>query len=185
MKKSIVSSVILYFCMMCMLSGMEKNIPVVWKDPGKTFRDLQTYAFGFSQNEDEYFFSFQIKSLEKMLQNDSALFSFYLDTDNNIKTGRFTGKKGWDVQFNIIPKRQTLSSIVWEKNKVKAAHSFGAKEFKILVKPDNNLIIIAVKKVVYLKNIKIGKRFVLFEEHSDGKKMAEKGLMDGVVINLK
>lgn len=183
MKKIILGVCILFSLLTMLAASGDNTVPIVWKNPARTFRELQCYAFGFTQNENEYKFLLQIKSLDKLLENENATLSLYLDTDNDPSTGRFRNK-GWDLQLNLLLKRKTLSAIVWEKNKVKTSHSFTGGEFSVKADTDNNMLYITVKKVIYLKNIRIDKKFVLFEEHSDGKN-AEKSLMDGVEINLK
>ena len=184
MKKIVLGACILFsLATMLSVSGQDEKIPIVWKNPAKNFREGQCYAFGFSQDENAYKFLLQIKALDKLLANENAVLALYLDTDNNSSTGRFRNK-GWDLQLNLLLKRQTLSAIVWEENKVKTSYSFSTGEFSIKPDLDNNMLYITVKKNIYLKNIKINRKFVLFEEHSDGKN-TERTLMDGVEINLK
>ena len=181
MKKSFLA-VLATLCTLFALSGAQESIPVVWKSPNKTFRELQTYAFGFAQTEKEYKFMFQIKSLDALLENDLALLTFYVDSDNNKDTGRF---KGWDLQLNVLLKRHAVSAVVWSKGEIKSSYSFREGEFSVSVQPDDNMLVITVKKVIFLKNISIGGKFVLFEEHTNGQGKVENELMTGVEVTLK
>lgn len=181
MKKSFLA-VFVTVCTLFALSGAQEGIPVVWKSDNKTFRELQTYAFGFAQTQKEYKFMFQIKALDTLLENDLAQLTFYLDSDNNKETGRF---KGWDLQLNVLLKRHAVSAIVWSKGEIKSSYSFREGEFSVTVQPDDNMLTVTVKKVIFLKNISIGGKFVLFEEHSNGQGKVENALMTGVEVTLK
>ncbi|MBR2363783.1 MAG: hypothetical protein IKA79_01155 [Lentisphaeria bacterium] len=174
--------VLLFICTLFTLSAAD-DIPIVWNSSEKNLKDFQTYAFGFLQNDEEYKFMFQIRSLNKLMENENSMLTVYLDTDNNSNTGRFEGQ-GWDLQLNVLLKRHVVSSIVWSENEIKSSYTFNNGEFSVNAQVDDNMLYITVKKVVYLKNIKIGKKFVLFEEHSNGKEKT-KDLMKGVEINLK
>ncbi|MBP5181692.1 MAG: hypothetical protein J6331_01565 [Lentisphaeria bacterium] len=183
MKKSLLA-VFATLCTLFALSGAPESVPVVWNSPNKTFRDLETYAFGFAQTENEYKFMFQIKSLDTLLESDLAMLTLYVDSDNNKDTGRFKGQ-GWDLQLNVLLKRQAVSAVVWSKGEIKSSYSFREGEFSVTVQPDDNMLTVTVKKVIFLKNISIGRKFVLFEEHVNGQGKVEKALMEGVEIKLK
>ena len=79
--------------------------------------------------------------------------------------------------------RKPLSAIVWEDNKIQTSHTFGEGEFSIDAEDD--ILFLTVNKVLYLKKIKFGKKFVLFEELTCGKKVVKSGLEDGITINVK
>ena len=59
----------------------------------------------------------------------------------------------------------------------------GEGEFSIDTEDD--ILYLTVNKVLYLKKIKFGKKFVLFEELSIGKKIVKSGLEEGIAISLK
>ncbi|MBR2906365.1 MAG: hypothetical protein IKC08_10755 [Lentisphaeria bacterium] len=180
MKKSIIATIVLLSAFM--LSAAEKEFNPVWEDKG-TRTEFKTYAFGFSENSKEYNFAFQIKDLQNLMDDKDAMIVCYFDTDNNKNTGRFKKKKGWDLQLNILLNRRSLSAIVWEDNKIQTSHTFGEGEFSIDAEDD--ILFLTVNKVLYLKKIKFGKKFVLFEELTCGKKVVKSGLEDGITINVK
>lgn len=179
MKKNIIG-ILLLISSCFTLSAMEENIPALWKSSGKENHKMNT--FGFSQNNKQYSFMLQIKSLEEICKSDNSMLSIYLDTDNNKNTGRFKKKKGWDFQLNIHLKRRAVSAIVWEEEQIKTTYTFTNGQFSI--KTEGDKIIINIDKVYFLKNIKIGKSFILFEEHSFNGK-TDKTYMDGIVVKLK
>ena len=181
MKKIIMATVVLLSVFM--LSAAEKKVDFVWKDTGRSFPDFRTYSFGFSENNEEYCFAFQIKNLQQLMEDKDSLLVCYFDTDNNKNTGRFKKKKGWDLQLNILLNRRSLSAIVWEEDKIQTSHTFGEGEFSI--EAEDDILYLTVKKVLYLKKIKFGKKFVLFEELTCGKKVVKSGLEDGITINVK
>lgn len=180
MKKCIIATIVLLSAFM--LSAAEKEFNPVWEAKG-TRTEFKTYAFGFSENSKEYNFAFQIKDLKNLMDDQDTMLVCYFDTDNNKATGRFRDKKGWDLQLNIFLNRRSLSAIVWEEDKIQTSHTFSEGEFSIDAEDD--ILYVTVNKVLYLKKIRFGKKFVLFEELSIGKKIVKSGLEEGIAISLK
>lgn len=91
------------------------DIPVLYRNPSE-IKSGQLKEFGFYENETRIVLAFRIKDLQTVIKNPKASMGFYADTDNDLKTGRYPGSRGWDFQINVMLHRKTAEMIKWNGN---------------------------------------------------------------------
>lgn len=105
-----------------LLHAESVEIPVLYRNPAAEVKTGQLQAFGFYENDTLIVLAFQIKDLETVVKNPKAVMSFYSDSDNDLKTGRFPNARGWDFQINMNLHRKTAGMAKWNGNE---AHGLG------------------------------------------------------------
>ena len=163
-----------------LLSGAER-VPLLWENTKTPYRDFQTYAFGFLEERNEYTFVFQIKNLPGFLEKERPFITCYFNSDNDVMTGLYPEKGGWDLQFNLDLKRNTLSALFWRSavserfaklNKgngparrehyLESSYTFSKGEFQ--VRQSENLLFLTVRKNIYFKNIRFDRKKFQFAQ---------------------
>lgn len=197
MKKTLTAVCALLAMTGMMLTGAEKRIPVVWKSSGRSYKNFQTYAFGFLEEKEWYRFVFQIKNLPEFLKKERPFLTCYFNADNNENTGLYSGSCGWDLQFNLDLKRNTVAFLVWvtqvdeskDKRKIRrdfleSSRSFAKGEFSIYQKDDQ--LFISLKKNVYFKNIRFKNKFAFAQliATPDMKKNSTRSMVETPQVTL-
>ena len=91
------SLLISIFCILT-LTAVEIQVPVRWK-ASQEVSDYRVSEIGVSRKNDKFILAVRIKNLNALIQH-RFLAGVYLNTDNDINTGRFPGQSGIDLQFN-------------------------------------------------------------------------------------
>jgi hypothetical protein len=99
------------------LSAAEVKVPVYYQRKGNV-KDFQIAKAGYLKDKDQYVFAFEIKNLAAFVKGDSSL-ALYWICDGDKNTGRYPGRQGVDLQFNLNLKRNTLQIIRWQDDKVR------------------------------------------------------------------
>ena len=93
------------------------DIPVLYRNPAEV-KTGQLQAFGFYENDTRIVLAFQIKDLQKVIEDPKISLSFYADTDNDLMTGRYPKALGWDFQMNVLLGRKIVSTMIkWDGDK--------------------------------------------------------------------
>ena len=95
---------LLLSCAFIAVSAAEVKVPVFYNR--KNAKDLQTVNVGYLKDSDQYIFAIEIKNLAEFTKGDSSLVIYWL-SDGDKNTGRFPGRQGVDLQFNLNLKRNT------------------------------------------------------------------------------
>ncbi len=114
MKKLLFAVAALLICPI--LAGADTvQIRQIWKRkknarPGQVIR-----AAGFFHDKEKTIFAIQIAGLEKSASAGKSV-TLYWNADNNLKSGRFSGKSGFDFQLNINPGKKLYDFFHWNGN---------------------------------------------------------------------
>ena len=87
------------------------DIPVLYRNPAEV-KTGQLQAFGFYENDTRIVLAFQIKDLQKVMEDPKSSLSFYADADNDLATGRYPKSRGWDFQMNVLLERKIVSTMI-------------------------------------------------------------------------
>lgn len=114
MKKLLFAVAALLICPI--LAGADTvQIRQIWKRkknarPGQVIR-----AAGFFHDKEKTIFAIQIAGLEKSASAGKSV-TLYWNADNNLKSGRFPGKSGFDFQLNINLDKKLYDFFHWNGN---------------------------------------------------------------------
>ena len=98
------------------LSALDVQVPILWQR-SKMPKTFALKSAGFMHNKDMAVWALEFPNLQEKLKLPRFLISLYMNTDNNMKTGRTPGKDGNDFQLNIQVGPKTLSAIDWRKSR--------------------------------------------------------------------
>lgn len=94
-----------------LLSAAETlNVPVLWQNKSPKGK---IQSIGVLIQPERYVFAFKIPELKDYDGKSVLGYSIYSDIDNDLNTGRFAGKSGWDFQLNIRLHQNKLIAMKW------------------------------------------------------------------------
>lgn len=138
-----------------LLSAAETlTVPVLWQNRNQKSK-LQ--AIGVLIQPERYVFAFKLPELKKYDGKSPLTFAFYSDIDNNIKTGRFAGKHGWDFQLNVRMHQNKLIALKWNTGASNPVTIPLYSDDYLLVHRNEFLYILLRREP--LGDLKLGKRF--------------------------
>ena len=117
------------------------DIPVLYRNPAEV-KAGQLQAFGFYENDTRIVLAFQIKDLQKTMQQPKASLSFYADIDNDLTTGRYPKALGWDFQINVMLNRKSAVMLKWNGNNAENFNVTG----KYAISSDGDTLYITFRK---------------------------------------
>ena len=98
-------------CCAFVLSAAETlTVPVMWrnKSPKGKIQEI-----GVLIQPERYVCAFKIPELKNYDGKSVLGYSIYSDVDNNLKTGRFPGQSGFDLQLNVRLHQNKLIAMKW------------------------------------------------------------------------
>ena len=137
---------------MPMASAEEIKVPLVWNNQ----KSSGIQQVGFYQDKEKYVWALASEHFKNIDKEKRLSLGIYLNLDNDEKTGRFPGKVGYDVQFNIrLLPVQTIRLLRWETG-VKSPFKLAAYQDDYILKRQGNVLYFGIKKSI-LANIKWAK----------------------------
>jgi len=125
------------------LSAAEIKVPVFYQRKGNV-KDFQIAKAGYLADKDQYIFALEIKNLPEFFKGDSSI-ALYWICDGDKNTGRYPGRQGVDLQFNLNLKRNTLQVISWQDDKVRTNLPCSAEEWGLKINGDELFLIVDSK----------------------------------------
>ena len=111
MKKLLFSVTALLICPL--LTGADTvQIRQIWKRTKNAHPDQVIQAAGFFHDTEKTIFAIQIAGLEKYASGSHSV-TLYWNADNNLMSGRFPGKSGFDFQLNINLDKKLYDFFHW------------------------------------------------------------------------
>lgn len=148
------SLLISIFCILT-LTAVEIQVPVRWK-ASQEVSDYRVSEIGVSRKNDKFILAVRIKNLNALIQH-RFLAGVYLNTDNDINTGRFPGQSGIDLQFNSDVYSRTMGGIDWQGNKRLPLTLY---EDDYLIETAGDVLYLVVRAEA-LKNIQFSERMMI------------------------
>lgn len=137
------------------LTATEIEVPVRWKSE-REVSDYQVSEIGARRDQDKLILTVKIKKLKDLIQQRFRV-GFYLNTDNDVNTGRFPGQSGFDLQFNLNVFARTMSGIDWKGNKRQPLTLY---DDDYLIEINDDVLYLAVRMEA-LKSIIFGEQLTL------------------------
>ena len=138
-----------------LLSAAETlNVPVLWQNKSPKGK---IQAIGVLIQPERYVFAFKIPELKDYDGKSVLGYSIYSDVDNDLNTGRFAGKSGWDFQLNIRLHQNKLMAMKWNAgDRDPVMIPLYSDDYLLIVK-DEYLYVILRREP--LGDVALGKRF--------------------------
>lgn len=143
-----------FFSSLITLNAEKIKVPQVWSSP----KSPGIQKIGFYQDKEKYIWALGSEHFENIDKKKSLSLGIYLNLDDDIKTGRFPGQAGYDVQFNIsLLPVQTTRLLRWETG-VRSSFALAAYQDDYILKRQGNVLYFGIKKSILAK-YKMGEKY--------------------------
>ena len=109
--KNIFFTAALIYC--SVVSAQKIEVKQCWSRPAAKSGQLE--SFGLYRDQKNIILALRVPGLQKLISGRGHA-GIYWNCDNDINTGRFSGKQGVDIQFNINFRKKTFDVIHWQGN---------------------------------------------------------------------
>ncbi|MFA6717305.1 MAG: glycoside hydrolase domain-containing protein [Victivallaceae bacterium] len=126
----------------------EIKVPVVWnrKNDWVVIKQL-----GFYRDDDKYVWAVKSEIFKNIDTKKRTQVCFYLNSDNNKDTGRFSGTAGYDLQFNILLSPVRSAYFMYWPTGTKRDSAIITYPDDYLVTITDDVLYLAIKKSVLAK----------------------------------
>jgi hypothetical protein len=154
MRKSLTLSFLFIFLITA--GADEIKVPLVWRNP----KSASIQQVGFYQDKDKYIWALSSEHFKNLEKKKRLSLGIYINLDNDKETGRFPGKAGYDVQFNIkLMPVQTIRLRRWEAE-VKSPFKLAAYQDDYVMKIQGDVLYFGIKKSILAK-YKMGEKYAI------------------------
>ncbi|MBQ9087146.1 MAG: hypothetical protein IJY46_00030 [Lentisphaeria bacterium] len=142
MRKLLFSVAVLLICPV--LAGADAvQIRQIWKRKKNVHHHQVIKAAGFFHDAEKTIFAFQIDGLEESAAAGQVV-TLYWNADNNLMSGRFSGKSGFDFQLNINLGKKVYDLFHWNGDSRSNLVSKNKNGFQI----NGNMIIVTLQSAL-------------------------------------